>query len=83
MEDKGQSVNYNSLSVFIDWDPIAYDNYLYQYNSEGQRVGDVILDSLNVDGSQGIFSIKPINVPFLLSLILESVFLVNPPTCNS
>jgi len=32
---------------------------LYHYDSDGTRIGDVVLDSLRVDGSQGIFSIKP------------------------
>ena len=32
---------------------------LYRYNSEGERVDDVVIDSLSVDGSRGIFSIKP------------------------
>tara|TARA_Y100001968_G_scaffold328897_1_gene376994 strand:+ start:2912 stop:4552 length:1641 start_codon:yes stop_codon:yes gene_type:complete len=32
---------------------------LYQYNSDGQRIGDTVLDSLEVEGSQGIFAIKP------------------------
>tara|TARA_B100001250_G_scaffold413066_1_gene445993 strand:+ start:137 stop:1729 length:1593 start_codon:yes stop_codon:yes gene_type:complete len=32
---------------------------LYRYNSEGERIDDVITDSLSVDGSRGIFSVKP------------------------
>ena len=32
---------------------------LYQYNSDGIRIDSVVQDTLMVDGSQGIFSIKP------------------------
>ena len=32
---------------------------VYQYGSDGSRINSTILDTLMVDGSQGIFSIKP------------------------
>ena len=32
---------------------------LYKYNSDGERLDSTIIDTLSVDGSQGLFSIKP------------------------
>ncbi len=32
---------------------------IYQYDSEGNRVDSTVIDTLDVDGSQGLFAIKP------------------------
>ena len=54
----GDSFHARVFVAGVDTNQLPQFN-IYQYNSDGERISNDIIDSLLVDGSQGVFSVKP------------------------
>ncbi len=55
----GDSFSANVFIAGVDTNQLPKFN-VYKYNSDGERIDDIVIDTLDVQGAEGYFSVKPV-----------------------